>query len=253
LVIVFLLVAGNKLYLSSQRQHSPATLTLCDGLLLAAGAPEAPPAREVLVFYEKGGRLLLFVDLLDMGAHVYHMPHRFKLNRIFLPSRDVVIVEDADRRERIFIGRWPIAPSSSGPTTQRWAPLLRSPLLSTQSNGAASVDRRSTTPSLLPDSPSTFPTNYGYMSTETQPTTFLSSFDPHRPVPAYADLIDQPVSALLARGDVAGSAALVVHSFPRAPADGAVAVVNERALYLRRSRQLLTLARKRPLKGTYLC
>lgn len=76
---------------------------------------------------------------------------------------------------------------------------------------------------------------------------------------AYADFVDTSASPLLlARGDIGGGATLAVHSFPRLSAavfggDETAATttvtVNERALYLRRSRQLLSLTRRRSLKG----
>lgn len=254
---------GNKLYLSSQRPQRPAVLTMSDALVLAAGVDDGPDAtagREVLVLHQKEGRLLLFVDLGDMSVHRYFMPHHFKLNRVFLPSRDVVIVEGAGgQRDHLFIGRWPLAASSAGAAAaqQRWAPLLRSPLAAT----AATLHRPAAAPS-FPAAPSTFPTQFDFMSTEAQPNscmTFLSSADPHRPMAAYADFVDTSASPLLlARGDIGGGATLAVHSFPRPSATAFVGdetaatttvTVNERALYLRRSRQLLSLSRRRSLKG----
>ena len=76
---------------------------------------------------------------------------------------------------------------------------------------------------------------------------------------AYADFVDTSESPLLlARGDIGGGATLAVHSYPRPSAAAfggdetaatTTVTVNERALYLRRSRQLLSLTRRRSLKG----
>jgi hypothetical protein len=251
---------GNKLYLSSQRPQHPAVLKLSDALVLATDGPhKSSDRREVLVLYQKEGPLLVFVDLGDMSAHRYFMPHHFKLNHVYLPSPDVVIVEDAGKRDHLFIGRWPIA-SLEGSTTQRWATLLRSPL-ATDGAPKASHDRPTTSPG-FPAAPSTFPPQFEFMSTNAQPTTFLSSADPHRPISTYADLFGANSSvSLLTRGDIGGGGALAVHSFPRLPADigdpdvggeaSSAVIVNERALYLRHSRQLLTLTRRHPLKGEY--
>lgn len=183
--------------------------------------------KEVLVFYQKEGQLVLFLDLLDLTVHAYRMHQQFKLNRVFLPTHDLIIVEDAKQEGRLFMGHWRLTSPLVDNISVRWASLQRSPLLELE----------------RPSSP---PTCYDFMSTEARSATFLSYFDPSCSVPAYAGFVTPNLSSSTPLAPVGRVPTFVIHSFPRpTPASqDRVLVRNEKALYLRHSDQLLTLVRQ---------
>lgn len=228
--------------MSSQRTERPAFLTLCNDLLLAVDEKS-----EVLVFYQRDGHLLLFLDMMSMTAHTHTMPHDFRLGRVFFPSISTALLENANDRKQLLLGHWRVG--SNEKVKQRWTLILRSPIAhSPNSQNLA----RALISSSFPTSPSTLPTHYDFMSTNTQPT-FLVSSDANRQVPTCADYVEPALSsALLALPRRGANTTFVVYSIPRLaePDTTRDRTFNERSLYLRRSQQLLTLTYQRNLQGT---
>ena len=246
---------GNKLYLSfpsatNDSKNPIEPLVLVDSLV-AYKDPETGRVEEILVFFQRNGNLLVVINLSTSTAHIIRPytrpnsmfnPDELKIKHMFLPSKNVWILQDL--KDEFHIAQWETGklPGKTSPDAKLYItvyPITRLPrsLVNVQSN-------RNAPRAALP--------RYDYMSPIGPQATHLNASAAADPIRhnVFSYFMESGFQRLLAPSDDTRAEEIPIYAFPRPLAEETnTLVTNLHSIFLRTTNQLLTLTESEPFKG----